>query len=170
MTFRVFVDEVKYPDYVLVATTIDDASISFVRKTLRSHVMPGQRRVHFHSERESRRNEVFRSIEIIRPSITLYISSNKNQAQARGECLEQLVFDALWTRCSELVIERDESLVERERKLLARLIGSSMAYRHEDAANEPALWISDAVGWAYRRGGRWRARAISLGITIRVTA
>lgn len=167
MAHRVFVDEVKYPDYILVATMIDESAISSVRKALRKHVMTGQRRIHFHSEREARRNEVFRSIEAIRPTVTLYISSNKNQALARTECLVSLVSDALGTQCSELVIERDESLVDQERKLLARLIGVAMVYRHENAAREPALWISDAVGWAYRRGGKWRARVISLGVTIR---
>ena len=83
---------------------------------------------------------------------------------AREHCMRRLVSDALSSKCHEIVIESDESVVILERKQLAQWTQSRIAYRHEEPHQEPALWISDAIGWAFRRGGSWKQRALQLGL------
>jgi len=63
-----------------------------------------------------------------------------------------------------LVIEgREETpnLAERQRisVALARGLGpASLIYEHMHVRDEPILWMSDAVAWAYGAGGDWRRR------------
>ena len=71
---------------------------------------------------------------------------------------------------AEIVLERDLSLIDREVVFLADLIRpkkSRLTFRHVEPHSEPLLWISDAIGWAYHRGGDWKRRATSLPVTLR---
>lgn len=42
--------------------------------------------------------------------------------------------------------------------LLAMGRESSLAYSHKDPADEPMLWVADAIVWCAGAGGAWRAR------------
>ena len=60
---------------------------------------------------------------------------------------------------SRLVIEDDESLRLRERQQIARHLAGftePFSYTHANPHDEPPLWISDAIGWCWNRGGTWR--------------
>lgn len=97
----------------------------------------------------------------------IFISNEKPHSAARDSCLQALVAYAIQSNIAEIVLERDESLEQREKWLLAQLLGgkgSQIVYRHEPAHLEPALWISDAIGWAFQRGGDWRMRVRQLGV------
>ena len=60
---------------------------------------------------------------------------------------------------SRLVIEDDESLRLRERQQIAHHLAGfpePFSYTHANPHDEPPLWISDAIGWCWNRGGTWR--------------
>lgn len=67
---------------------------------------------------------------------------------------------------SKVCLESDETMDERDRRDLARLIKEhacpDLLYLHERAAQEPLLAVSDAIGWAWARGGDWRRLASPL--------
>lgn len=76
-----------------------------------------------------------------------------------------MVETALDADVAELVIERDESTEQVDRRLIAELIrrrGAHLRYRHASPHEHPLLWVSDAVAWCTSHGGDWSRRARSL--------
>lgn len=79
--------------------------------------------------------------------------------------MEALLVDLVDLGGQRLVIEcREASQDKRERRLIATAVrrGAApvdLAYDHLRARDEPLLWVSDAVAWAYGAGPQWRPRA-----------
>lgn len=62
---------------------------------------------------------------------------------------------------TRIVLERDESIVLHDRKVLyglTRKIGQPVEYQHLRAYEDLLLCLPDAVAWCMARGGRWSAR------------
>lgn len=76
-------------------------------------------------------------------------------------------------RALDLVIERDDSVVERDRQVLFAHLArhdedGCIRYRHVGRHEEPLMWIADAVAWSVARGGEWRRRVSGRVIETRV--
>jgi hypothetical protein len=85
-----------------------------------------------------------------------------DERQARVLCLEALVGMAVESEIFTLVIERDESLVQSDKRVIAGILmseDSTLDYRHVGPYEHPLLWVSDAVAWCFYSGGDWLRRS-----------
>lgn len=130
-------------------------------------VMPGQRRIHFHKESDARRKQILDAVDGIAPLLAVYDASEAPRKQRRDACLRGVVEDAVRWRAEMLVIERDDSVLEADRRLLYGAIREpsgavTLRYEFPRGHEEPllailTLWRGAGIGVATGRGGpaRW---------------
>lgn len=155
----VYVDECMASSYVLIATSVRPEEVTHIARVLRAAVRPGQHRVHFNSESNAQRQSFVRLLHGIEFACVLYVCNGPATRQSREKCISKLLDDAVDSSISRLVIEDDESLRRRERQQIARHLAGfteQFLYTHANPHDEPPLWISDAIGWCWNRGGAWR--------------
>jgi len=162
---HIFVDETKAPrHYLMVAAVVLPQDLVSLRQAMRGLLLPGQRRTHFKSESDSRRRAIASTICATAVRVVIYnASAVRDQREARHACLEAIVTDAAECAAQLLVIERDDSLWEADRKLLYQQVrkagcAETLRYQHPRAHEESLLWIPDAVAWCWAKGGDWRRR------------
>lgn len=172
MNVTLYLDESKTKDYLIVAAAVITTDAATIRKALNEMRMKGQRRIHFVHESDSRRRELLSAMIELRVRTHVYKVTGLNDVQARARCLEAIVEDLPGLGASRLVLERDDSIVQADRRHLraaldARGLREQISYDHERAQAEPLLWPADAVAWSYGRGGDWRRRASGLIVQVR---
>lgn len=162
---HVFVDESKARDYLLISAVVVAADLGQARRAIRALTLPGQPRLHMKKESNRRRRQILTTIDGLAPEVTIYRAGTlwRTELERRDQCLHALVADIADQGHTYLCLERDASLVGRDRQQLieaTRATGCAdrLSYRHESATAEPLLAIPDAVGWAWARGGDWRRR------------
>jgi hypothetical protein len=161
VTVHAFVDESHRGSYLLVVSILTPSDLSAARTLMRSLLLPGERRVHFQSERDGRRREVLGRLVDAELRTKIYESVGKPDA-ARPAALLQLTEDLVKLDARRLVLEsRGQAADRRDRQVIARVVGPrpELAYEHLRPHEEPLLWIPDAVAWSYGAGGEWRRRA-----------
>lgn len=166
MTFRradrVYVDESKARGYYVVATASAIGDVRASERALRDLLKPGQRRLHFKSESDSRRRQILSTICSLDVRVSVWLVKHRPDKEARPLSLGALVAEAVESGAALLIIERDESLERADRRLIAEVIrgvgSSEMQYRHVAPHEHPLLWVSDAVAWCYSNGGDWIRR------------
>lgn len=176
MTFRpadrVYVDESKARGYYAVATAIAIGDLRSAERALRDLLKPGQRRIHFKSESDSRRREILSRMCALDVRVSVWMVKRKPDKEARPLSLGALAADAVKSGAALLIIERDESLERADRRLIAEVIrragSSELEYRHVAPHEHPLLWVSDAVAWCYSNGGDW-VRRVEPIVASRVT-
>lgn len=162
MSLNAFIDEsARGARYVVCAALIDDASVDDVRRAMRRHRLPRQRRVHFKTESDPRRRKILARMSRLHSVRALVHLARAGPVPAsRDQCLTHLVADLCDRSGSRLTIEcSDPAQDERDRRLLydtLRKIGGSLEHMHVHPHQKPALWISDGVAWAYGARGEWR--------------
>ena len=155
----VYLDECMASSYVLIATSIRPENVTHISRVLRAAVRPGQRRVHFNSESHAQRQSFIRLLAEIEFTCVLYVCDGPAPRRSREQCISKVLDDAVDSSISRLVIEDDESLRRRERQQIAHHLAGfteQFSYAHANPHDEPPLWISDAIGWCWNRGGVWR--------------
>ena len=155
-----FVDESKSKDYILAMTLILPKDLRDARQQLKKLRRPGQTRLHFSKEKDGRRREILTHLSSMHFETHFYVTSQKHQASACAECLTDLVENLAELRVHRLVIERDHSYEDSDKKLirenLLRLgLIDQLEYVHEDPSSEPCLWVPDAMAWVRYKGGDW---------------
>jgi hypothetical protein len=94
--------------------------------------------------------------------VSVFVCQGLPDKEARVLCLEALVGMAVESEIFSLVIERDESLVQADRRIIAGIFmsqQSSFDYLHVGPHEHPLLWVSDAVAWTFTSGGDWLRRS-----------
>ncbi|SEQ61116.1 hypothetical protein SAMN05216188_10421 [Lentzea xinjiangensis] len=155
-----FVDETERGGHLLAATLVAPAALHSTRSLMRGLLLPGERRVHFKSEKDSRRKYIVSRI-VERGLEVIVLSSSEKGDRARAVLLERLVVEAIERGVSRLVLDsRDHASNGRDRGVLARTKArdAGIVYEHIQSSAEPALWVSDAVAWCSGAGGDWRRR------------
>ena len=166
MSFRpadhIFVDESKARGYYVVATAVSAALLRAAEKDLRKLLRPGQSRIHFKSERHSRRRLILARMCELDVRCSVWVVKHRPDKIARPTCLAALANEAVKGRATRLIMERDQSLEVHDRQLIARVLrregGSSLRYEHANPRERPLLWVSDAVAWCHSNGGDWERR------------
>lgn len=158
-----YVDESKSKGYTMVAAVVVPSDQAALRQQVRALVLPGQRRLHFTSESDSRRRHILSTLEGFGVRAHVVHSGLKHEASGREACLQDLVALAARDGHERIVLERDESIEHADKKVLyaavhAHGLRDTMTYAHETAHQEPLLWIADAIAWSYTKGGDWRRR------------
>jgi hypothetical protein len=162
-----FVDESKSKSYTMVAAVVGSGDQTTLRQQMRSLVLPGQRRLHFTNESDSRRRQVLSTLESLGVRAYVVHSDLKHEASGREACLRDLVALAARDGHERIVLERDVSIERADKKALYAAVHvhglrDIMTYAHETAHQEPLLWIADAIAWSYAKGGDWRRRVQSM--------
>lgn len=168
MSGHVFVDETKARDYLLVAVAIENVDLKSARSTIRSLTMPGQARLHMHSESDARRRKILTEISKLPIEATIFRAvgadrPRRREADRRKACLKELVTGAIRDARTSICLEHDDSMIQVDRSVLiavtkAHRAENDLQYRHDRAASEPLLALPDAIAWAWARGGEWRPR------------
>lgn len=110
VSVHAFVDETMRGGYYLAAAVMVPSGLTNTRKAINTLLLPGQRRIHFYSERDSRRRQILRTIVDLEPEVVTYdASAHRNDRTARRTCLEALVDDFAARGAHRLIIERDDS-------------------------------------------------------------
>ena len=169
---HVFVDESKTKGYFIAAAAVAPESAARVDKDLRKLTRRGQSRIHFKAESESSRRELLARMAEMDVRVQLYIVRGYPDKVARHMCLEALVSDLAESGASRLLLERDDSLVAADRKIIRAMLVEkdyldNLTYQHVAPAEHSVLWVSDAVAWCHQAGGQWvtRVEPIVQGIT-----
>lgn len=164
-----FVDETKARGYVIAATLVDDSDVTAVRRVLQQTLPRGQRRIHMVDESDPLRRKFLGALADAGLTARLYVAGadHGTDVRRRRACLRHVVLDAATEGCTRLVLESDPTQDARDRQTIIearRETGRSVAfeYQHLRAYDEPLLWASDAVAWAFARGGVWREMAAEI--------
>ncbi len=128
---------------------------------MRALILPGQRRLHFTSERDSRRRQILGEVLDLGITALLYQAKAKPPKMARDACLTRLVADLVDLKPEWLVLEQEDATLRSDRSLLYTQVHAcglqgSLRYRHLRSHEEVLLSIPDALAWCWARGGRWR--------------
>jgi hypothetical protein len=158
-----FVDENTVRGIMVAAAIADPRALGSARKVLTELRMKGQERLHFKSERDSRRREICSALVTLDVSVYIYHAATLNPKQGRPRCLEMLVADLAELSATRLILEQDDSTMKADRRVLYDAVGKhglrdQLSYHHLRAKQEPMLWIPDAVAWCVAKGGEWPAR------------
>ena len=156
-------DETKKSGLLVVAAIGTPPDLNVCRKTLRELTLPGQRRIHFAKERDSRRRSICSAIADMPVEIRAYDARRlSDQRTARALVLDAIVRDRAEIRAQRLIIEQDDSLIVADRRVLHQARrdhrATELNYEHARAAEEPLLCIPDAAAWCLAKGGDWPRR------------
>jgi uncharacterized protein DUF3800 len=165
MTVHAFVDESRRGSTYFVAGAIAiPADLRQLRRELNGLLLPRQRELHFHTEKDPRRRGLADAIARLPAEVQIYTRScERSDEPARQKCLEQVIRDLLDRGAHRLVIDsrshRDKSDEATIRGVVARHPHTvPLVYEHLESTSEPMLWIADAAAWCFKRGGQWRKR------------
>lgn len=162
MKGHLFVDESKAGAYLLVVACALPTQLGSGRQRMKQLLLPGQRRLHFTSERDSRRHQIIDRILELNVRSTIYQGPDRgNELSRRQACIARLGQDAIAQTAELIVFERDDSVVRHDRRTLQRVLlgpdGQPMVrYQHLRPYEESLLWIPDAIAWCWAKGGTWR--------------
>ncbi len=71
-----------------------------------------------------------------------------------------------------LILDSRENQDQRDRSSIYKAVGGTpepeFNYDHQRSADEPLLWVPDAVGWSWGRGGLWKRELEELGLAPQV--
>ncbi|MET9318412.1 hypothetical protein ABZX12_41920 [Kribbella sp. NPDC003505] len=158
MPIHVFVDESKSRGLLMAAARCPADEVTVNRKALRSFLLPGQERLHFNNETDSRRKQILKMIGDFHLLVDVYHVDRETPANRR-RCLEAIVRDNAGD-AERLVIERDDSTYDKDHTTLHAACHRFGCFdlRWELLAPklDALLWVPDAVAAAWARGGHWR--------------
>jgi hypothetical protein len=168
MGAHIFADETKARGFLLAAAIVMPAELAPMRRKVSSLRLPRQRRLRFATERDARRKVIVRALVEAEAHVVLYdATAIQDGKRARDAAIARLADDAAKMGATRLIIERDDSVVAADRKIIrARLLQAgchgTIAYEHQRAHEEGLLAIPDAVAWCWAKGGHWKTRATVL--------
>ncbi|MEV0606628.1 hypothetical protein AB0I61_09690 [Polymorphospora rubra] len=150
---------------MLLPQSSSPAALNPARQAIKKLVLPKQRRIHFHKEKDARRWTILNAIIGLGAEVIIYDAAGQRSIKAaRDACLTQLVADLAKINAARLVLERDDSTIQSDQQLLYREVrtaGMADEFRYDlmRAHEEVLLAIPDAVAWCWAKGGRWRLAA-----------
>lgn len=144
-------------EYMVCAAIVSYDDIDNVREELLSLRLPGQIKVHWTDERDSRRRKIVETlarIESIQAIITHRSELNRKTERYRRKCLEQIYFELSDMDIHNVILEsRDEAQNEKDIAHIVALQGrgqsTGIRLRHVRGGDDPLLWIPDAVLGAF---------------------
>ncbi|AXG12282.1 hypothetical protein [Intrasporangium calvum] len=164
---HIYVDESTQGKYLLICSFVASANANDLRKTLRGLLLKGQRSIHMKAEKPHRKCQILDVIAATSPEVVVYIADGRRsggQHAARAACLAEVAREAMGRAAQRLVLDRNESTQRHDQRTIAHaardlgLPKPPFDYYHQPRHEEPLLWVPDAVGWAWAKGGTWRAR------------
>lgn len=173
MSRHAFIDEsTRGQSYLICAATVATGDLATTRAALRGLRAKGQRRIHFATESDPRRRSILAGISRLEVTSVVYVAKHRDQVAARSAIIRSAAGDLHGDGVTRLVLESREGQDQRDRSDIYSALGPRpnprFEYTHDIGANEPLLWVPDAVAWAYGRGRDWRRRVTELGLVAEV--
>lgn len=158
---HVFVDETKSRGYLIAAAVVLPPDVTAARRTVSGLCRPGQRRIHFTKEKDARRRQIISAMTRLRARVEIYDASAHHPRAARTRCLEAIAEDLAGQGQVRLVLERDDSILNHDKRVLYERVNkcgaTELKYVFMRAHEECLLAIPDAVAWCWAKGGSWRS-------------
>lgn len=164
MGAHIFADESKRSSFVLVAAVIPADDLTRMRQLVTSLRLPGQRRLHFVAEQDSRRRQILQAFVAADVQMLIYDGAGFRDGKlARDAAVARLTDDAIRMRADRLVLELDDSAAVKDRLVIREQLVKAGApdgllYEHLRAHEECLLALPDAVAWSWSKAGHWRKR------------
>lgn len=154
-----FVDEsIRGQRYLMACVLVEARHLTHVRRTTATLAGAG-RRLHFHQELDSTRRhalEVFTSLPMRIMIVVCMRRHGVSQFQARDVCLTEIVRQLQREAVPRLTVEsRQDDRDDQRTVLRSRAPHPLLTFDHRRSADEPILWVADAVAWAYGAGNHW---------------
>ncbi len=162
MGAHIFADESKRSSFVLVAAVIPPDDLTRMRQLVGSLRLPGQRRLHFVGEQDSRRRQILQALVGADIQTVIYDGAGFRDVKvARDTAVARLAADAIRMHAHRLVLELDDSVAAKDRLVIREQLMKAGApdgllYEHLRAHEECLLSIPDAVAWSWSKAGPWR--------------
>ncbi|MEU0521718.1 hypothetical protein [Streptosporangium sp. NPDC006007] len=166
--------------YMMAAAMGEPDAVTHLRDAMRSLLLKGQRKVHWHDESSDRRLKVVDAIADmpIEGFVVVRSSGEVDRIERRRrKCLEALFRELDSLGCTHVMLEsrgpaddkRDRQMMQHMRK--SKELASGLHLSHEPGPKDPMLWIPDvlcgAVGQARVGESKYLDR-ISSRVTVRV--
>ncbi|MBO0883372.1 MAG: hypothetical protein J2P17_24160 [Mycobacterium sp.] len=143
------------PDvYLLGAALVPKHSYEVARAAMESLRLPGQRKLHWHTEDAPRRRLIAATIaelDVLHMVVVRDCQKDERPERRRRKCMERLLHE-VDIRGVDLVHceSREPKQNGQDRELLQRMrsrkmIGPTLRMAHPPGPKEPALWLADAV-------------------------
>ncbi len=163
---RLFVDESKARGYYIVAAATARGDVPTIEKTLRSLRHGGRSSIHFNME-GNRRDLLLREFCKLDVRVTIYVMKGVKDRVARPLLLQELVTDLVAGRAADVVLERDASVEDVDRRIIRGKLDqlgalNTLKYSHRNRGEQPLLWIADAAAWYHQAGSPWTGKIASI--------
>lgn len=140
-------------EYMICAAIIDSQDLEQVREELRPLLLPGQVKLHWTDERNSRRRKIVETlsgIDSMQVIITHQSEISKRTERHRRKCLEQMYFELSEMHVHNVTLEsRQEAQNKRDLAHIVALQGQGQSVnirlQHVRGGDDPILWVPDAV-------------------------
>lgn len=159
---HVYVDESTAGDYLLMCAAIMSTDAPYMRTTMRGLLLPGSRSLHMRKEHK-RAARILSTVVDLDPTVAIFrVPRTIAALDARRASVRALAAMACHLRADRVVFDTIDSMVARDRSWVIDGVHSAgeptppFSYHHLRRHEEPLLWIADAVGWAWARGGQYR--------------
>lgn len=165
MNLHVFVDESRRGGlYLLAAALVQSTELGPTRSLMRRLRVPGERRLHFKSERDAIKKDIAGALVSGRVRTRVYCGRGEPDT-TRQQLLSMLVVDLMALDVRRMVFDsRGPDRDQADRRTVHSTLTCAgvdldlVTYEHLRSHEEPALWVPDAVAWCYGAGGEWRRR------------
>lgn len=155
-----YVDESTARDYLMMCAVIANEHVARTRRVMRSLLKPGQKKCLHMKDEKRRAREILGAIVSVEPTVVIFKCRREvPDLEARERSVQRLSFEACEADLSRVVLDPIESLVRRDLSWIyagARAAGHAeppFEFGHQQRHEEPLMWIADAAGWAWQRGG-----------------
>lgn len=140
-------------EYLIGAAIMDAADEAAIREELRPLLLPGQRKLHWTDERESRRRRIVAAIASLEPMNFIVAHLSQRQAKTerfRRKCLETLYYELASAEVLSVTLESRGLAQDKKDRghivgLQAQGLHQGVRIQHLRGGEEPLLWIADAV-------------------------
>jgi hypothetical protein len=168
-----FVDEsIRNGAYLMCVTVVRPRHLDEARKALRLMRVRGQHKIHFAEESDKRRRQLLGDIALLPAKSAIYVARTGDQVGARRLILGAMTSDLIESGVHRMMLDSREGQNDRDRQVIHQATTEQpsrpLEYLHLPSAQEPLLWIPDAVAWAWGRGGSWRSRCQEMGERLEV--
>lgn len=158
-------DESERPGrYLMSCLVIAPPDVPRLRGATRQMLLPGQRRLHFHSESGHRQRQLASDLLRFEADVSVFVcrsAHGRRSREARAACLTAIVEHLQATGSAvKLTLESRHEQDQEDHPVIwsARHRQPALDYEHVSGAEEPMLWLADAFAWLVGAGGEWRRR------------
>jgi hypothetical protein len=164
LTAQAFVDEsARGSNYHVCVAVVADGDVDGLRRLVRSFCLPGQRRWHFITERDSRRRQILDAVVGSGQLSALAFYGKGRDTDVRAESFRRMVNPLLDRGVQRLIIESRQGRDQHDRQVLIeelRRLADHNRFATCTCRRTATRFCGSPTPWpgVHSAGGAWRAR------------